>query len=86
MCDGFFTEDSAASTGTRATANFTSPTWLVQMEGPGVRKVYHYPKGFKFLNFHSVYGKPRVPTESLLNDGQKGELMPSSRDDSRDDV
>ncbi|GAB1317040.1 Fungal N-terminal domain-containing protein [Madurella fahalii] len=32
---------------------FTSPTWLVQLESPGVRKVYHYPKGFKFLSFNS---------------------------------
>ncbi|KAK1760373.1 hypothetical protein QBC47DRAFT_366974 [Echria macrotheca] len=32
---------------------FTSPTWLVQLESPGVRKVYHYPKGFKFLRFNS---------------------------------
>ncbi|KAK0739342.1 hypothetical protein B0T21DRAFT_284446 [Apiosordaria backusii] len=36
-----------------AAPNFTAPTWLVQMESDGHQKVFHYPQGFRFLNFHN---------------------------------
>jgi hypothetical protein len=56
VSDTFFTEQDTTGKGA---AKFASPTWLVQLESPGVRKVYHYPKGFKFLNFRSNAGKSR---------------------------
>ncbi|KAK0667029.1 hypothetical protein QBC41DRAFT_324718 [Cercophora samala] len=34
--------------------NFTAPTWLVQMKSDGHQQVFHYPKGFRFLNFHDT--------------------------------
>ncbi|KAL2258536.1 hypothetical protein VTK26DRAFT_8125 [Humicola hyalothermophila] len=43
----FFTSDSSQA------PSYGAPTWLVQMEADGQRKVYHYPKGFKFLSFQS---------------------------------
>ncbi|KAK1825799.1 hypothetical protein QBC39DRAFT_270306 [Podospora conica] len=59
--DAFFADDTARGTGKGASAKFklcvASPTWLVQMESPGVRKVYHYPNGFRFLNFNSVHAE-----------------------------
>ncbi|KAK4173175.1 hypothetical protein QBC36DRAFT_195277 [Triangularia setosa] len=33
--------------------NFIAPTWLVQMKSNGHQQVLHYPKGFRFLNFHN---------------------------------
>ncbi|KAH6641083.1 hypothetical protein F5144DRAFT_562477 [Chaetomium tenue] len=45
--DSFF--DSLSST-----PSFTAPTWLVQLEGNGKRKVYHYPDGFRFLGFRNT--------------------------------
>ena len=58
VSDSFFNGDSAGgSTGKGAAEKFASPTWLVQMESPGVRKVYHYAKGFRFLSFQSAHGE-----------------------------
>ncbi|EAQ86350.1 hypothetical protein CHGG_07603 [Chaetomium globosum CBS 148.51] len=37
-----------------STPSFTAPTWLVQLEGNGKRKVYHYPDGFRFLSFRNT--------------------------------
>jgi len=50
----FFTESNVSGNGS---SKFGNRTWLVQLEGEGVRRVYHYPKGFKFLNFHSIYAE-----------------------------
>ena len=61
VSDSFFADDTAGEAGKVQSAKFklcvASPTWLVQMESPGVRKVYHYPNGFRFLNFNSVHGQ-----------------------------
>lgn len=35
--------------------NFRSPTYLVQLQGQGERKIYKY-EGLNTLNFHSVQG------------------------------
>lgn len=63
MSDTFFADDTAGGVGKRNPTKFklcvASPTWLVQMESPGARKVYHYPNGFRYLNFNSVHGQIR---------------------------
>jgi len=38
------------------TAAFAAPTWVVQLETTGKRKVYHYPNGFRFLSFRNTNG------------------------------
>ncbi|CAM1510177.1 Fc.00g005120.m01.CDS01 [Cosmosporella sp. VM-42] len=46
-------EDFFTSPATNGSANFRSSTYLVQLEGTGTRKIYHYQNGFKFVIFHS---------------------------------
>ncbi|KAK4032241.1 hypothetical protein C8A01DRAFT_50919 [Parachaetomium inaequale] len=46
--DRFFTPASSFE------PSFAAPTWLVQLEGSGKRKVYHYPDGFRFLSFRNT--------------------------------
>ncbi|KAK3297356.1 uncharacterized protein B0H64DRAFT_473482 [Chaetomium fimeti] len=45
--DSFFASSSFAP-------SFVAPTWLIQLEGNGKRKVYHYPDGFRFLSFRNT--------------------------------
>ncbi|KAH6850634.1 hypothetical protein B0I37DRAFT_118134 [Chaetomium sp. MPI-CAGE-AT-0009] len=45
--DSFFTPSSSAP-------SFVAPTWLVQLEGSGKRKVYYHPEGFRFLSFRNT--------------------------------
>jgi hypothetical protein len=49
--DRFFTSASSFE------PSFAAPTWLVQLEGNGKRKVYHYPDGFRFLSFRNTSGE-----------------------------
>jgi hypothetical protein len=60
VSDTFFEDDTARGVGNAESVKFklcvASPTYLVQMESPGARRVYHYPNGFRFLNFNSVHG------------------------------
>jgi len=44
----FFTSSSSSE------PSFAAPTWLVQLEASGKRKVYHYPDGFRFLSFRDT--------------------------------
>lgn len=71
MSNTFFADDAAGGVGKGDPAKFklrvASPTWLVQMESPGARKVYHYPNGFKFLNFNSVHGQIRPTILEFLS-------------------
>ena len=69
VSDTFLVDNDVNWTGKGSSAKFASPTWLVQMESPGARKVYHYPKGFKFLNFHSVHGELPVSTYLVIGYG-----------------
>ncbi|SPQ21533.1 b89ab809-ace2-4622-980e-e47404ee3af5 [Thermothielavioides terrestris] len=34
--------------------SFASPTWLIQLDASGRRRVYHYPNGFRFLRFRNT--------------------------------
>ena len=50
VADDFFSSMKTAS----GRANFALPTWLVQLEGSGTRKVYRYDNGFQYLSFPNV--------------------------------